>query len=363
MTLHGLVEAQAARSPDAVAVAFEGARLTYRELNARADAVAYRLCGLGVGPETLVAVCAERSLELPVALLGVLKAGAAYLPLDPEYPADRLAFMLEDAAAPVVLAQESLRGQLPPTSATVLALDDRPAGRRRRAGWRARAGDLAYAIYTSGSTGRPKGVLNTHRGIVNRLDWMQRRYRLDPGDVVLQKTPASFDVSVWEFFWPLLAGARMVLARPGGHKDAAYLRDLIRARGGDHRPLRAVHARRLPGRGGRRGRRRRPMPGAAPDHLQRRGAPGRRGGPLPADAPGRAAQPLRADRGGDRRLGLAVHARRPGRPGAGADRRPDPEPDACTSSTRSCGPCRSACPGSCSSAASGWRADTCAAPR
>jgi amino acid adenylation domain-containing protein len=231
MTLHGLVEAQAARSPDAVAVAFEGARLTYRELNARADAVAYRLSGLGVGPETLVAVCAERSLELPVALLGVLKAGAAYLPLDPEYPADRLAFMLEDAAAPVVLAQESLRGQLPPTSATVLPLDDQAGWPAPPPGWRARAGDLAYAIYTSGSTGRPKGVLNTHRGIVNRLDWMQRRYRLDPGDVVLQKTPASFDVSVWEFFWPLLAGARMVLARPGGHKDAAYLRDLIRAQG------------------------------------------------------------------------------------------------------------------------------------
>src|SRR3984957_18100250 len=260
MTLHGLVEAQAARSPDAVAVTFEGARLTYRavdaradegghrlcgravtvegarvtygELDARADAVAHRLCGLGVGPETLVAVCAERSLELPVALLGVLKAGAAYLPLDPEYPADRLAFMLADAAAPVVLAQESLRGQLPPTSATVLALDDLAGWPAPPAGWRAQAGDLAYAIYTSGSTGRPKGVLNTHRGIVNRLDWMQRRYPLDPGDVVLQKTPASFDVSVWEFFWPLLAGARMVLARPGGHKDAAYLRDLIRAEGG-----------------------------------------------------------------------------------------------------------------------------------
>ena len=113
MTLHGLVEAQAARSPDAVAVTFEGARLTYRELNARADRVAHRLCGLGVGPETLVAVCAERSLELLVALLGVLKAGAAYLPLDPEYPADRLAFMLADAAAPVVLTQGSLRGQVP----------------------------------------------------------------------------------------------------------------------------------------------------------------------------------------------------------------------------------------------------------
>ena len=231
MTLHGLVEAQAARTPDAVAVTFEDTQLTYGELNARADAVAHRLGGLGVGPETLVAVCAERSLELPVALLGVLKAGAAYLPLDPDYPADRLAFMLADAAAPVVLTQESLREQVPPTSATVLVLDDLAGWPEPPAGWRAPAGDLAYAIYTSGSTGRPKGALNTHRGIVNRLDWMQRRYRLGADDVVLQKTPASFDVSVWEFFWPLLAGARMVLARPGGQKDAAYLRDLIRAQG------------------------------------------------------------------------------------------------------------------------------------
>jgi amino acid adenylation domain-containing protein len=231
MTLHGLVEAQAARTPGAVAVTFEGAALSYRELNARADAVAYRLCELGAGPETLVAVCAERSSELPVALLGVLKSGAAYLPLDPEYPPDRLAFMLADAATPVVLTQRGLLQSLPETSATVLLLDDVAGWPAPPAGWRARAGDLAYAIYTSGSTGRPKGVLNTHRGIVNRLDWMQRRYRLGADDVVLQKTPASFDVSVWEFFWPLLAGARMVLARPGGHKDAAYLRDLIQAQG------------------------------------------------------------------------------------------------------------------------------------
>ncbi|MEH0982521.1 non-ribosomal peptide synthetase/MFS transporter [Micromonospora sp. CPCC 205556] len=229
-TLHGLVEEQVARTPDAVAVRFDGRSVSYAELNTMANRIAHRLRRAGVGRETLVGVCAQRSVELVAALLGVLKAGAAYLPLDPEYPADRLAFMLADAAAPVVLVQDLLRGVLPETGATVLALDDESE-------WRgaagddpsptATAGDVAYVIYTSGSTGRPKGVANTHRGVVNRLDWMQRTYRLGADDAVLQKTPASFDVSVWEFFWPLQTGARLVLARPGGHKDAGYLRDLL----------------------------------------------------------------------------------------------------------------------------------------
>ncbi|MEV6865902.1 amino acid adenylation domain-containing protein [Streptosporangium subroseum] len=229
-TLHGLIEEQAARTPDAVAVTFEGSHLTYAELGERADRVAHRLGELGVGPETLVGVYAERSAELVVALLGVLKAGAAYLPLDPEYPADRLTFMINDAGAPVVLTQGHLRESVPATDATILDLDepgewtDRPTGAPRP---QVTSGNAAYVIYTSGSTGRPKGVPNTHRGIVNRLRWMQSTYRLGDDDVVLQKTPAGFDVSVWEFFWPLLTGARLVLAKPGGHKDAAYLRDLL----------------------------------------------------------------------------------------------------------------------------------------
>ncbi|WP_344663979.1 amino acid adenylation domain-containing protein [Catenulispora yoronensis] len=233
-TLHALVESQAAHTPEAIAVVFENSSLTYRELNAQADALAHRLTHLGVGPESLVAVCAERSLALPVALLGVLKSGAAYLPLDPEYPPDRLAFMLTDASAAALLTQRGLLAQVPETTAPVVLLDDLhdwPPAPTESPGTPSPPGDLAYAIYTSGSTGRPKGVLNTHRGIVNRLNWMQRRYRLTPDDVVLQKTPAGFDVSVWEFFWPLLAGARLVLAKPGGHKDAAYLRDLIQSAG------------------------------------------------------------------------------------------------------------------------------------
>ncbi|MEU5726628.1 amino acid adenylation domain-containing protein [Micromonospora sp. NPDC047738] len=229
-TLHGPVEERAAATPDAVAVTIDGHSLTYAELNAAANRIAHRLRAAGVGPETLVGVCAERSVELVAGLLGVLKAGGAYLPLDPEYPADRLAFMVTDADAPVVLIQAHLRDVLPDTAATVLALDDPSAwADQPTTNPKPSAGPehLAYVIYTSGSTGRPKGVPNTHRGIVNRLDWMQKTYRLGADDAVLQKTPASFDVSVWEFFWPLREGARLVLAKPGGHKDAGYLRDLL----------------------------------------------------------------------------------------------------------------------------------------
>jgi amino acid adenylation domain-containing protein len=248
-TLHGLVADQVRRTPGATAVTFGGGSLTYAQLDARANQVAHRLIAEGVGPGSLVAVCAERSLDLPVALLGTLKTGAAYVPLDPEYPAERLQFMLSDAAAPVVLTQRRLversaQGALGDTAgtvsalagcdATVLVLDDpgpwegQPATAPQAAGDPASA---AYMIYTSGSTGRPKGVPNAHRGIVNRLDWMQKRYPLTAADSVLQKTPASFDVSVWEFFWPLLAGARLVLAEPGGHRDPGYLRALVAAEG------------------------------------------------------------------------------------------------------------------------------------
>jgi amino acid adenylation domain-containing protein len=230
-TLHELIEAQVVRAPEATAVVFEDERLSYAELNARADRLARALRGLGVGPEALVAVCAERSPELVVGLLAILKAGGAYVPLDPEYPAERLAFMLEDSGAPVLLTQRRLREALPRPRATTLLLDEPGSWGPQAAGDAPRpsAGpdNVAYMIYTSGSTGQPKGVPNTHRGIVNRLDWMQKTYGLGADDAVAQKTPASFDVSVWELFWPLLAGARLVLARPGGHKDPVYLRDLI----------------------------------------------------------------------------------------------------------------------------------------
>jgi amino acid adenylation domain-containing protein len=231
--LHELIERQVARTPDAIAVVFEEMALSYRELNDRANQLAQHLHTLGVGAETLVGVCAERSPELVIALLGVLKAGAAYVPIDPSYPSERVQFMLHDAQPPVLLTQRHLVEQLPEHGATVIALDvDWPQIARQgtqNPAHRASADTIAYMIYTSGSTGRPKGALNSHRSIVNRLLWMQQQYQLTPDDRVLQKTPFSFDVSVWEFFWPLITGARLVLARPEGHKDSAYLVELITA--------------------------------------------------------------------------------------------------------------------------------------
>jgi len=230
--LHGLIEAQTERTPDAVAVVFEDSRLTYRELNARANTLAHELRSSGVGPETLVAVCMDRSLEMVVGLLGILKAGGAYVPLDPNYPQERLSFMLEDANAPVVLTQSHLKSRLLSRNSTrVICLDEFGGTNVGNPCSDAGPGNLAYVIYTSGSTGEPKGAMNTHRGICNRLLWMQDAYGLTHQDRILQKTPFTFDVSVWEFFWPLMFGAQLVVARPGGHMDSAYLTSVIREQG------------------------------------------------------------------------------------------------------------------------------------
>ena len=342
LCLHTLFERQAARTPDATALVFDrreprtknqeprtknqepsgedsgsqfsvlgsgqGSQfsiLTYAELDARANQLAHHLRSLGVGADSLVGVCAERSVELVVALYAILKAGGAYLPLDPSYPHERLRYMLEDAQVAVLLTNQEQRTKnkerkgvlhtppandertystapppahtppanderaystAPPPAHTPPANDERtystapppahtpPANDERAystapqptvvdlvSDWptiaqypatppacNIDAGNLAYAIYTSGSTGKPKGALIPHRAIVNRLLWMQEEYRLTSDDRVLQKTPFSFDVSVWEFFWPLLAGATLVVARPEGHKDPAYLAEVIK---------------------------------------------------------------------------------------------------------------------------------------
>ncbi|MEO3977979.1 amino acid adenylation domain-containing protein [Streptomyces sp. CAU 1734] len=230
-TLAAAFAAQVARTPGATAVVCGGERLTYAELDARASVLAERLRARGAGPGGIVAIAVERSAELMPALLGAVKSGAAYLPVDPEYPADRVAHMLADSGAAVVVTTESVAGRLPAGSPLlVLGADDGAPGTGAVTGAReARPDDAAYLIYTSGSTGLPKGVVVTHRAIVNRLAWMQDTYRLGSGDRVLQKTPTSFDVSVWELFWPLLEGAAVVLARPDGHRDPAYLAELIRA--------------------------------------------------------------------------------------------------------------------------------------
>lgn len=237
LRLHDLFEKQAALTPEATAVVFEGASLTYSELDRRADALADRLRGMGVGPEVPVGIHLERSMEMVVCIYAVLKAGGAYMPLDPELPAERLGLMIRESGTPVVITSPKLEGRLPKTAARVFVFDLNETGEAGRA--QAAAGkkdgrpgpdDMAYVIYTSGSTGIPKGVINTHKGICNRILWMQDAFKLGPDDVVLQKTPFSFDVSVWEFFWPLAVGARLVVAKPGGHRDTEYIAETINRR-------------------------------------------------------------------------------------------------------------------------------------
>ncbi|MFE6746388.1 amino acid adenylation domain-containing protein [Kitasatospora purpeofusca] len=233
--IHQAFEERARLRPETVALRFEGRSVGYGELDRRANRLAHRLRGLGVGRDTVVGVGMERAPELVVALLAVLKAGGAYLPLDPELPAARLEHMARDARVPVLLTQRRVLGRLPAVDAEVLCVEEfeaGPGGEPDTAPEVAVGGeDLAYVIYTSGSTGTPKGVMNVHAAIRNRLLWMQDAYRLDASDRVLQKTPFSFDVSVWEFFWPLAAGATLVLARPEGHRDTGYLARTIRAEG------------------------------------------------------------------------------------------------------------------------------------
>nr|WP_276604385.1 AMP-binding protein [Nannocystis pusilla] len=222
------IAAQVARGPDRVAVVAEEGSWTYAELDRHADAVAAELRRRGARRGSLVAVCADRSRELLAGLLGVLKAGAAYVPLDPEHPRERLAFMLTDCGARLILAQRRHIEALPAATDAIVVLD----GARPDADPvpdDVTPDDLIYVMYTSGSTGRPKGVMNIHRGVVNRLLDLQRTIPLGPDDRLLQKTPCGFDISVYEFFWPLLAGATVVMARPGGHRDPAYLVEAIRA--------------------------------------------------------------------------------------------------------------------------------------
>ncbi len=229
--LHELIEEQVQRTPDAVAVIFEDTQLTYRQLNERANQLARYLQGLGVGPDTLVGICVERSLEMVIALLGILKAGGAFMPLDPEYPTERLAFMLKDAEPRVLVTQQKLQSVLPAYSGPVVCLDGTsqtvPEGNRAEIP-PPNPTHLAYVIYTSGSTGQPKGVLLEHRGLCNLVRAQIEQFEIRSDSRILQFASLSFDASVSEVFTALLAGAALVVARREAMLPGAELAALLR---------------------------------------------------------------------------------------------------------------------------------------
>ncbi|WP_422775841.1 amino acid adenylation domain-containing protein [Pseudomonas mediterranea] len=232
--IHRLFEQQVEQRPHNCAVRGDsGPLLSYEQLNRQANQLAHRLIELGVKPDDRVAVSLKRGPEMVVALLGILKAGGAYVPIDPDLPSARQAYMLDDSRPRAVLSSRALLEQLPALAIPVLVLDDDERVEQpehnpdpRTLGLTTK--HLAYVLYTSGSTGTPKGVMNEHLGVVNRLLWARDEYGVDASDRVLQKTPFGFDVSVWEFFLPLLAGAELVMARPGGHQEPDYLARVMR---------------------------------------------------------------------------------------------------------------------------------------
>jgi amino acid adenylation domain-containing protein len=233
--LPALLATHAAEFPDAVALSFQEQQVSYEELDRRSNQVARWLRQLGVGPETLVGLFVERSLEMVVGLLGTLKAGGAYLPLDPDYPKDRLAYMFDDARPHLVLTQQRLLSRLPQHGTRIVCLD----ADWDQIGMQSEAAidsglvpdNPAYVMYTSGSTGRPKGVVISHRAICNHTVWMQSVLPQERDDCQLHKTPFSFDASVWEFFSPLFAGARLVVAEPSRHHEPDYLARTINREG------------------------------------------------------------------------------------------------------------------------------------
>ena len=233
--IHELFEEQVEKTPDAVAVVFEDRQISYEELNIRANQLAHYLAGIGVEPDNPVGICLDRSLEMVIGLYGIIKAGGAYVPFDPQYPDNRLLYMLSQSKVTTVLTQknsgsrfsEIISEDLSDNKAKLICLDsdwDVISKEEKEApGIAISDKNLAYVIYTSGSTGNPKGVMTSHQGIRNRLLWMQDEYQLNDIDCILQKTTFCFDDSVIEFFWPLITGAKLVVAIPEGHKDSKYL--------------------------------------------------------------------------------------------------------------------------------------------
>ncbi|HMS34192.1 MAG TPA: amino acid adenylation domain-containing protein [Ignavibacteria bacterium] len=229
--LHKLIEIQANKTPGSIAVISEDRQLTYGELNRRSNQLAAYLSKLGVSTGDLCGLCVERSLEMVTGILGILKAGAAYIPIDPEYPQSRVEFMIKDSKAKVLITQKSLAIDLPKGISKIVYIDDdwKDISKEddKNSESNATLNNTAYVIYTSGSTGQPKGVMISHASIVNHMLWMKDVFKFDSSDSVFQKTPFSFDASVWEFYMPLIIGGRLIMAKPQGHMDTPYLVETI----------------------------------------------------------------------------------------------------------------------------------------
>ncbi|PIB52873.1 non-ribosomal peptide synthetase [Pseudomonas sp. 2995-1] len=222
------------QTSDNTALVWQDGSLTFAQLHAQANRLAHYLRDKGVGPDVCVAIAAERSPQLLIGLLAIIKAGGAYVPLDPDYPAERLAYMLKDSGVQLLLTQTAVLEKLPSADGVcVIAMDSLhlESWPNQAPGLHLHGDNLAYVIYTSGSTGQPKGVGNTHGALAERLQWMQATYQLNDTDVLMQKAPISFDVSVWECFWPLITGCRLVLAGPGEHRDPHRIAQLVQEHG------------------------------------------------------------------------------------------------------------------------------------
>jgi amino acid adenylation domain-containing protein len=227
LPLHARFERMAREAPDAPAVIYQGTAMSYAELDRRANAVAALLRRQGIDRGAIVGICLQRSPEMVIGLFAILKAGAAYMPIEADYPADRIRYMLADAGATHVLTTSACASVVAAQTVTAIVLDELTGGEDAPPVVELAPADLAYVIFTSGSTGQPKGVMISHGAIDNRLQWMQAEYHMTPADRVMQKTPYTFDVSVWEFFWPLSVGATLIVAEPERHKESGYLVDLI----------------------------------------------------------------------------------------------------------------------------------------
>src|ERR1019366_766836 len=232
LCVHQLFEEQVQRTPDNVAIVFEGQQLTYAQLNARANQLAHHLQALGVRPETPVAICMERCPEMLVGLLGILKAGGAYVPLDPAYPKARLSFMMEDAHATVLLTRGYMVQSVPEHGIHAVCVDSDweaiAAMSEKNPVTGATAENLAYILYTSGSPGQPKGVMVEHRGLCNAINWIIQALELSAEDRCLLKTPITFDAAGRDLYPTLLTGGRLVIAEADGHRDSRYLAATLR---------------------------------------------------------------------------------------------------------------------------------------